>query len=61
YFRGFRKVKKALEKDKSLYEKLYAGKIDIKQCEWVDDGLIPKPKMVPSKEQWRDIFKKVGI
>lgn len=61
YFRGFRKVKKALERDKSLYEKLYAGKIDIKQCEWVDDGLIPKPKIVPSKEQWKDIFKRVGI
>ncbi len=61
YFRGYRRVKKALEKDKSLYEKLYAGKIDIKQCEWVDDGLIPKPKVIPSKEQWRDIFKKVGI
>ncbi len=61
YFRGFRKVKKALEKDKSLYEKLYAGKIDIDQCEWVDDGLIPKPKIVPTKEQWKDIFKKLEI
>ena len=61
YFRGFRKVKKAIERDKSLYEKLYAGKIDIKQCEWVDDGLIPKAKIVPSKEQWGEIFKKVGI
>lgn len=61
YFRGFRKVKKALEKDKSLYEKLYAGKIDLTQCEWVDDGLIPKAKMVPSKEEWLQVFKKVGI
>lgn len=61
YFRGFRKVKKALEKDKSLYEKLYAGKIDIDQCEWVDDGLIPKPKIVPTKEQWGEIFKKLDI
>ena len=61
YFRGFRKVKKALEKDKSLYEKLYAGKIDLKQCEWVDDGLIPKAKLVPSKEEWREVFKSVGI
>jgi len=61
YFRGFNRVKKALERDKSLYEKLYAGKIDFKQCEWVDDGLIPKAKIVPSKEQWSDIFKKAGI
>ena len=61
YFRGFNRIKRALEKDKSLYEKLYSGKIDIKQCEWVDDGLIPKAKIVPSKEQWSDIFKKAGI
>ncbi|OGC44304.1 hypothetical protein A2400_01080 [candidate division WS6 bacterium RIFOXYB1_FULL_33_14] len=61
YFRGFRKVKKQLEKDKSLYEKLYAGKIDFKQCEWVDDGLIPKAGIVPSKELWKGIFKKAGI
>ena len=61
YFRGFKKVKKALEKDKSLYEKLYAGKIDLKQCEWVDDGLIPKAKIVPSKQEWNDLFRKVGI
>ncbi len=61
YFRGYRKVKKALEKDKSLYEKLYAGKIDLTQCEWVDDGLIPKAQMIPSKEEWLQVFKKIGI
>lgn len=61
YFRGYRKVKKALESDKSLYEKLYAGKIDINQCEWVDEGLIPKAKIVPSKEEWKRVFKSVGI
>jgi hypothetical protein len=61
YFRGFRKVKKALEEDPTLYEKLYAGKIDIKRTKWVDEGLIPKPKIVPSKELWEDIFKKAGL
>lgn len=61
YFRGYRKVKKALEKDKSLYEKLYAGKIDLEQCEWVDDGLITKAQIVPSKDEWLQVFKKVGI
>lgn len=61
YFRGFRKVKKQLEKDKSLYEKLYAGKIDFRQCEWVDEGLIPKAEIVPTKEMWKNIFKKAGI
>jgi hypothetical protein len=61
YFRGFRRVKKKLEANPSLYEKLYAGKISFKQCVWVDEGLIPKAKLVPTKEMWRDIFKKVGI
>ncbi|MGI6484643.1 MAG: tyrosine/phenylalanine carboxypeptidase domain-containing protein [Candidatus Dojkabacteria bacterium] len=61
YFRGFRKVLKKLGDDKSLYPLLYAGKIDFKQCDWVREGLIPKAKIVPSKEMWNKIFKKVGI
>ena len=61
YFRGFRKVKRKLKKDPSLYEKLYAGKIDFEQTEWVDEGLIPKADIVPSKELWKSIFKEVGI
>ncbi len=61
YFRGFRKVLKKLEKELSLYELLYAGKIDFKQCKWVREGLIPKPKSVPNKERWEEIFKKAGI
>ena len=61
YFRGFRKVKSRLEKDKSLYEKLYAGKIDFRQCEWVDEGLIPNADIVPNKEVWKNIFKQAGI
>ncbi len=61
YFRGFRKVSKKLDGDLSLYEKLYAGKIGFDQCEWVDTGLIPKAGIVPSKEMWKGIFKKVGI
>lgn len=61
YFRGFRKVLKKLQEDPSLYSLLYAGKIDFKQCEWVQDGLLPKAKIVPTKEIWERIFKKVGI
>jgi hypothetical protein len=61
YFRGFRRVKKKLEKDKSMYEKLYAGKIDFKQSRWVDEGLIPKAEIIPTKEKWKEIFKEVGI
>jgi len=61
YFRGFRKVMRKLEKDSSLYELLYAGKIDFKQTEWVREGLIRKPDLVPTKEKWQEIFKKAGI
>jgi len=61
YFRGFRKVKKILEKDPTMYEKLYAGKIDEKMTKWVDDGLLPKPVIVPSKELWEEIFKKASL
>jgi hypothetical protein len=61
YFRGFRKVLRKLEKDPSLYELLYAGKIDFKQCKWVREGLIPRPKNVPDKGRWEEIFKKAGI
>jgi len=61
YFRGFRKVLKKFETQSNLYALLYAGKIGFKQCEWVEEGLIPKPRIVPSKSMWNDIFKKAGI
>jgi len=61
YFRGFRKVKKALEANSSIYSRLYSGKIDLKQVVWVEDGLIPKAKLVPTKEMWSKIFKRVGL
>ncbi len=61
YFRGFRKVKSSLEKDNSLYKKLYSGKISLKQVSWVEEGLIPKAKIVPSKEIWVKIFKKAEL
>lgn len=61
YFRGFRKVKKKLEENPRLYNQLYAGKITFKQCEWVEDGLLPMPTNVPDKEKWTEIFKKAGI
>lgn len=61
YFRGFRKVKKKLEENPRLYNQLYAGKITFKQCEWVEDGLLPTPTNVPTREKWLEIFKKAGI
>lgn len=62
YFRGFRKVKQKLEKDPSLFETLYAGKIDFDQCKWVEDGLLPRPAIKPlKKEEWLTLFEKIGI
>jgi len=46
---------------KAIPTSVYAGKIDFKQCEWVDEGLIPKAEIVPTKEMWRNIFKKADI
>ncbi|HVX93148.1 MAG TPA: tyrosine/phenylalanine carboxypeptidase domain-containing protein, partial [Candidatus Dojkabacteria bacterium] len=50
YFRGYRKVRRKLQEDVSLYNKLYAGKISLDQVSWVDDGLIPKPKLIYNPE-----------
>lgn len=61
YFRGFRKVMKKLEEDPTLYQKLYSGKISFKQCEWVEEGLIPKAGKIPTKNDWMEIFRKAGI
>jgi len=61
YFRGFRKVMKKLEEDSTLYQKLYSGKISFKQCEWIEEGLIPKAGKIPTKNDWMEIFRKAGI
>lgn len=61
YFKGFRKVRKRLEKNQSLYAKLYAGKIDLDMVKLVDDGIINKPSIVPSKEMFDSIFQKIGL
>jgi len=62
YYRGLRRVMKRLQKEPRLYHELYAGKIDFKQCVWVEEGLIRKPSiMPPTKEEWDRIFTKVGI
>ena len=57
YFRGFRRVRKKLLDDVSLYKKLYAGKIGFQQVKWVDEGLIKMPTLLPKKEVFDKIFK----
>ncbi|GAB4159713.1 MAG: hypothetical protein Fur003_3460 [Candidatus Dojkabacteria bacterium] len=61
YFRGFRKVRRLLKEDSSLFEKLFAGKISMKQIRWVEEGLLPKAKVIPSKEVFEKAFEKAGI
>lgn len=61
YFRGYRRVKKKLAADGSLFDKLYAGKIDLNRVSWVDEGLIPKPKLVFDPAVFKAAFKKAGI
>lgn len=61
YFRGFRRVRNRINKDPNIEKKLYAGKIDFSQVNWVDEGLIKKPKLIMDQAQMDDIFKKAGI
>lgn len=61
YFRGYRRVRRKIAEDETLYAKLFAGKISFNQVKWVDDGLIPKAKVVPTKADFEKIFKTVGI
>jgi hypothetical protein len=61
YFRGFRKLRKKLQDDVSLYSKLYAGKISFSQVSWVEEGLIKEAKIVPTKKIFDSAFKKAGV
>lgn len=61
YFKGFRKVRRRVEKDPTVYEKLYAGKIGFAQLKWVDEGIIPKPKLVFTKQMFDKAFKVAGL
>jgi hypothetical protein len=61
YFRGFRRMRNKLASDASLYNKLYAGKIDFKQTVWVDEGLIKGASIVPTVKNFENAFKKAGI
>jgi hypothetical protein len=61
YFRGFRKVRKELALDASLYEKLFAGKISLKHVKWVEEGLIREARIVPTKKNFEDAFRKADI
>lgn len=61
YFRGFRRIRKKILENSSLYGYLYVGKISMKQVAWVQEGLLTKPKVLPSKEVFERAFKLAGI
>jgi hypothetical protein len=61
YFRGYRKIRRRLESDASLYGRLYAGKISFAQVPWVEEGLIKEATIIPTKKILEGAFKKVGI
>jgi len=61
YFRGYRRVRRKFAENKSLVDKMYAGKISFNQVKWVDDGLIKKPKFFLEKNVIAKIFTKAGI
>jgi len=59
YFKGFRRVRKKLFEDISLYKKLYAGKISFAQVRWVEEGVINYPKYFYTEEEFRKILDEV--
>lgn len=61
YFRGFLKIRKKLQNDAVSYRNMYAGKISMDYLYLVEEGIIPKPKVVPSQELVEKIFDESGI
>ncbi len=61
YLRGYLKLRKELSKDALSYKYLYAGKIPLKYLDLVEEGVISKPKVVPTKEIVEKIFKENGL
>jgi hypothetical protein len=61
YLRGFLKLRRRLEKDVVGYKYMYAGKIPYKYIYLVEEGIIPKPKVVPDKMLFKKIFKEFGL
>lgn len=61
YLRGFLKVRKRLENDAVSYKYMYAGKIPLKYLYLVEEGIIAKPKIVPTKELVEKVLKEAGL
>lgn len=61
YLRGFLNVRKELTKDALTYKYLYAGKLSLKHLSLVEEGVLPKPKVVPTKELVEKAFHETGL
>lgn len=61
YFRGFLKIRQKLSNDAISYRNMYAGKISMDHLYFVEEGIIPKPKVVPSQELIDKIFESTGL
>ncbi len=61
YIRGFLKVRRFLKDNKVGYRNLYAGKISLDHIYLVEEGILPKPQIVPSEDAMKGMFKQVGL
>lgn len=61
YLRGFLKIRQRLRNDTIGYRNMYAGKIPMDYLYLVEEGIISKPKVVPSQELIDKIFDECGI
>ena len=61
YIRGYVKVKALIANDPSAYTKLYAGKITLKQIEWVEKGILHMPVLPLNKDQFLELFEKYNL
>jgi len=57
YLRGFVSVRRKLENDPVTYRNMFAGKIPLSHVYLVEEGILPKPKLYPTKELVAEIFK----
>lgn len=61
YLRGFLDIRRKLESDSSSYRNMYAGKIPFSYLYLVEEGILPKPKIIPNKELVERIFKECKL
>lgn len=61
YLRGYLKLRRKLAGNAVGYRYMYAGKIPYSHLFLVEEGILPKPKVVPTKELVEQLFKETGL